>query len=240
MGYDMSLHRPPAEIVAAGEAAQQRFREACDARDAISGNVPGHGDQMRAGTTFYFPERDTLPDGWEVRDLGRGDVIAGLPEWLDAQQAVSKAMDAMYAEGGEYRLNVWGMGVAREVMAKAGMIHNEGEDNAPPWGAGGDCSICDEPGEVEGHDWSECRLEREPRLSWAPEHPGICAWKLGSNDGWVVTAIECRSAVEAWEALDTIEQVELLTSVKPDGIIWWPEWIAYLTLAAAGHGFRVY
>lgn len=34
---------------------------------------------------------------------------------------------------------------------------------------------------------------------YAPEAPGIPVWKLGSNDHWIITPIECRGALVMWE-----------------------------------------
>lgn len=231
MGYDMRLLHTPPEMRAARDEAREAFRAAVERRDAMPDN---------AGTTWYDPERHRqLPAGWVVReDYG----IAGTPEWCDIQQVVSDSLDLSHKVGGEFRLNIWGMGIARQVMGATGIVHRLGEEHAPPWRDGPNpCPMCDDwETDYPGHDSDDCALAWEPRLSWAPEHPGICIWKFGSNSGWHVTPIECRSALDAWAKVDPVEQVEAVTAARAEGVPWWSEWLVYLEMAASHDGFLVW
>lgn len=62
--------------------------------------------------------------------------------------------------------------------------------------------------------------------------PGIAIHKFGSNDGWLVTPEECRSAVYIWDQHPENEREKV-----PEYVAKFVEWIR---LAAGRGGFRVY
>ncbi len=162
----------------------------------------------------------------------------------------------MTALDGEYfRLNIWGMGRYREAMWGYGMLH---EHEQGPW-----------PPDPEDIDWDEFydnedsypehRKVLDDYKSASGDGPGIAIHKFGSNDGWLVTPAEIKSALEAYEALgspnpfadDPIEPHseatlamyrELRQEPPPpfDPADYWNQWIAYLRHSAKVGGFRVY
>ena len=68
-----------------------------------------------------------------------------------------------------------------------------------------------------------------------PEAVGIPWWKLSSNDGWHVTAEECRQAIEAWAECNERRDDPFM-----EGPDYWADWLRYLALAASTDGFDVY
>lgn len=116
--------------------------------------------------------------------------------------------------GQYFRLNIWGMGEYREVMERHGMV---------------DWSV-DPPPDPE--DWDD----DEQRLRWQTDVPaktfGIAGYKLCSNDGWLVTPEECRSALAAWESSEN--------KVNETLDDYWFSWLRFIEGAIEAGGFRVY
>lgn len=78
---------------------------------------------------------------------------------------------------------------------------------------------------------------------------GIPLHKLCSNDGWWVTAEECKEALEQHEkyvqehgtALPTVADTDEDDEENADqAIAWWPAWLTFLARASISNGFRVY
>ena len=75
----------------------------------------------------------------------------------------------------------------------------------------------------------------------APENTtGIAIYKLGSNDGWLVTEVELRAALKSWDAAAPEQQAAAAVRAQLRDAERWPAWIAYMRTAAACGGFRVY
>lgn len=72
--------------------------------------------------------------------------------------------------------------------------------------------------------------EAERRLSWRPERAGIPIHKLCSNDGWIVTAAECR---EALDSVHEYEETHALPEAFDDDVL------PFLRTAAAADDFEV-
>lgn len=148
-----------------------------------------------------------------------------------SQEAVSEAYDAMYAADLSYfRLNIWGMGEYRTSMAKLGMAHNKGDhprfpDWNPEWNEVEDYESLPEYQVYE----DLCKKARSASV----EYPGIPIWKFCSNDGWIVTPIECMSALKIWEA----EGCPNPDEGEPE---YWLRWIDYLRRASEHGGFEVW
>lgn len=99
-----------------------------------------------------------------------------------------------------FRLNISGMGVTSRLMDRLGMIHMHDVDRVDALLASGNADDIDRA------------------LTYTPEHPGICGWKLGSNDPWHIHPVELRSALDIYA-----------TRPRPDDApVWWDDWIAYL------------
>lgn len=110
-----------------------------------------------------------------------------------------------------FRLNIFGMSRWTAAMSQLGMLSEGGQ---PP-------SFAEAPKGYRDKEWEDMpvwfRDQEEAKLA---DHdlagPGIPWWKFSSNDGWHVTAQECRQAVEAFAA-HTEGQVKatLLETVDP-------------------------
>lgn len=114
------------------------------------------------------------------------------------------------------------MGTLRRAMLELGMGYDEYSevgDNPHPWPDSSGETFEQEPAEPGDAACPCCDLElidgvckaceaderwdaaAVPRRSWAPTPwLGICLRKLLGNDGYIVTAEECRAAVEAYDA----------------------------------------
>jgi hypothetical protein len=135
--------------------------------------------------------------------------------------------DASAETGAYFRFNIWGMGAAREIMWRAGMLNVEAVHSPFP--------------KVEdfGGNYEDARFVEAVRQVTDEDHsPFIPAYKLGSNDGWLVTPKEIKTALDRtglWEAVGSVAGAE--TEEGPD---WWGEWIDFLRHTADHGGFRVF
>lgn len=161
-------------------------------------------------------------------------------EYAAAQAAVDAAMEEWGAEEHSYfRLSIWGMGAAREAMWKLGMLDGEfgnGEFPDPDeFGVTSEMWETDDDDEPAAPEPIRRYREARDKVLGAMAEPvvGIPIFKLGSNDGWIVTPDELRVALAKYDAatLDDLAHI-------PDGD-WWPKWIEYLRYAMARGGFRV-
>ncbi len=214
MGYDMYLLRNPRE----GEmpAAQARWDEAIKARDE------------------QFPSFSAA---------NNSD-----PNFKRLQDEVWAAMRVLDDARGYFRLNVWGMSTAREELFAAGVMCDAEQ---PPYPRKEDYGLGDEAYDVEWSDEQSCWIADdvpvkpegklleylEASKHWRDDpppgdHVGIPLYKMGSNDGWLVTLGEIRTALawanhhhEGWR-LKLTDYVE--------------RFVAWMELAADCDGFRVY
>lgn len=130
------------------------------------------------------------------------------PEYANAQAEVMRISDEIdRANVSYFRLNIWGMARYRDTMEAVGMGY--WPEDYPDWPkpeafgiTGADLDI--HRGHVEGEltdiQVKGCEdFEREieyVRSAHPGETPGIPLVKFTSNDGWHVTAVECRSALQ--------------------------------------------
>lgn len=140
-----------------------------------------------------------------------------------------------------FRLNIWGMGLACDLMAEHGMLCSP---PAPVWPDKPDGFTWDAwewveyPNDRTGAAPSSVAIEAAEKYSAetkaAASHPGECPgipdWKFGSNDGWHVLPGEIEAALRALDEL----------SLPVPDPKWWGEWIAWLRLAALHGGFEVH
>lgn len=156
--------------------------------EGMSPDQQAHYDAARA--TFY--------SACERRDL----LERGASGWNAAQENVDVRYEEMMdADVAYFRLNIWGMGVARKELTEVGFFVDGRQPPAPamPDGMTWDdcsCSHDDEPFSAT------CPLRglHEALVEWTMaslglDVPGIPAWKFSSNDGWIVTPTEIRTAV---------------------------------------------
>lgn len=167
----------------------------------------------------------------------------GTAEYAAAQKAVDAAYEAWSAQEHSYfRLNVWGMGEARAAMCRLRMVLDVGHAEFPTHEQYG---VTDEMSQYDAEYNELPREDLAPQLRALLEHCdrvtdsqaespiGIPIYKLGSNDGWLVTPDEIAAALTQYDraTLDDLDAV-------PDGD-WWPKWIEYLRYAMKHGGFRV-
>lgn len=231
MGYDMSIIDPDPWAVAE--------------RDRISALLYGSlgAYDMRNNWSGIVPDR--VP-GTDVTDLHRhyvpGTGDPGFWLVLDEIAALQEEMRPVEAQV-YFRLNIAGMSWCRDFMWPAEMIYEPA--NPPEW-----------PDVPEGYDWGDyddeyglpnesCPpqfrdyvLATQARLAYCEERPGINVQKLGSNDGWIVTPIECAGALHQWKV--NAENPEALPTRDGRAIEWWPDWLTFLLHASTHGGFRVY
>lgn len=110
-----------------------------------------------------------------------------------------------------FRRNIFGMGPLRDALEAMGVGY---------WPVGGEV-----PFPTGGDDDAIAQWLRDTR----DERPGIPLHKLCSNDGWWVTAVECRSALDLWERAGEPSHEEFRD-----------DWIPFLQAAAKNGGFRTY
>ncbi|MFF4482965.1 hypothetical protein ACFY1A_38990 [Streptomyces sp. NPDC001520] len=170
------------------------------------------------------------------------DLPPAEPEYKAAQKKVSAAYDAMCeARTTYFRLGIWSMGECRAIMGHFGMLSLTEPPSEEPSPEAFGISL-NEFGQVtEAAPESIRRFEEamDSFLSWTPAQvDGIAVHKLGSNDGWIVTAREIHAALAAYEENRGKDPAFLSQLIEEAS--WWPQWIDYLTAAAKHEGFRVY
>jgi hypothetical protein len=228
MGYDMRvLNDPTDEENAANEHAVRLFNEAARVRDALpEGSSRSAASWSEAeAIQMQNPEMSVLKDD----HFTPGWVQVSTPEFAKAQEAVLVAHAVLrVTDSGYFRLNIGGMGRVRLVMEEIpGMIHYEqaGMPEDPPVSQEQQAEL-DLLYDTAGHEtYFRKTYELWPSLAWAPEAPGICGWKCGSNDPWLITPFECMSAVQAYEK--AVEERTLPEDI-PDYFI---EWVDFLRRA---------
>ena len=118
-------------------------------------------------------------------------------------------LETTYEDNRYFRRNIFGMGPLRDALAELGMGF---WSNVPEYDKGWT--------EAQGRDWLRSTFN---------ESPGIALHKCCSNDGWIVTALECKTALVLWERAG-----------KPMSEAFGDDFIPFLQEAAANHGFVVW
>lgn len=114
----------------------------------------------------------------------------------------------MYRVGGSdipdhedyYRLNIWGMSEARPQLEAFGVVRRAGMPHVPQAEEFGVNEAFDFEEDQDLATLTEAQLAYVTAMKqWRDGHdgegPGIPDYKLGSNDGWLVTRIEIESGV---------------------------------------------
>lgn len=137
---------------------------------------------------------------------------------LHVVDADGEVMQTTYDDDFYFRRNIFNMGPLREALGSIGDLVNDitmgywPVNGTPEWPSGAD----------------EDAIEQHLRATF-DERPGIPLHKLCSNDGWWVTAAECRSALDIWERAG-----------MPDHEEFRQDWIPFLQTAAKNGGFKTY
>jgi len=146
-------------------------------------------------------------------------------------------MEVKAAERSYFRLNVWAMGMARELMHKIGMLDLDRPAETTEFPDPASFGVTSEmwndwDGEVDENTPEQLRNYNaavEALVSFQRETPaGIPLHKLRTNDDWLVTPAEIASALAA-----------LGDTAVPDAPSWWGQWIDWLRYAQEHDGFRV-
>lgn len=114
-----------------------------------------------------------------------------------------------------FRRNIFGMGPLRQAMESIG----DGEVTMAYW-AVSDLVWPQNPDEQQLLDFLRATGD---------ERPGIPLHKLSTNDGWWITDVECRSALDIWERAGS----PMVDEFRDD-------WVPFLQAAAKNGGFRTY
>jgi hypothetical protein len=260
MGYDMSIESPDPVMA----KRKEELHVAIYGKDGLLTKVKvldeaGEASPKKPGDAWdFFPF-------WEAYEDEGGS------EEFHFHLA---ALKALYAEHGVaeaqtyYRLNIWGMGRCRDIMWDRGdMIHVLGDH--PPFPEPASYGLDEWPESMQYDDeyneigpWPEDSPEGKftaasnAVLSYSPPGVrGIPSWKLGSNDGWLVTEDDCKGALAAlrdWaitETGSTDESVVRAKMIEPPlvrhegkevAVEWWPTWVDFLETASTHGGFRTY
>ncbi|KWT61843.1 hypothetical protein ADL21_11195 [Streptomyces albus subsp. albus] len=199
----------------------------------IENPSPDEEDQVEAA-------RAVLRGAADARDAL--ELPSDAPDYRAAQVRVEEAYQALRAVHTSYfRLNIWGMDVARRAMATSGMLTHDAQPEWPDPERYG--TTTDEVWSYDGGDDESAPspirefLAAVRRCTDAEaDHPsGIPCYKLCSNDGWLVTPGEIAAALGWWSMTPT--RVRKSITAQFD---WWPDWIRYLKRARHQGGFRVY
>ena len=192
------------------------------------------GYDMRAVSPMTADEQATLDAArrrFQAAMEMRNGIGRGSPDYEAAQRYVETTAAILdRADVTYFRLNVWGMTSVRRVLYAAGAVHAHGAH--PPWP------------EVSRDEAGEETAELVETLAYAPEVPGVPLWKFGTNDGWIVTPVECRGAAEKWRE----NRDEALTAVVDEAedeagaralLELCDRFVAWMEAMAERGGFRV-
>jgi len=247
MGYDMYFVTRPAGEAEAVAALREVVNAAVAVRDQLPREEGGRLNPDRAREVGY--------DAHEAYE-GRTE------RYRHAQDQVMAALaEEAKAERSYFRLNVWGMGLFRDLMFNLGMAFED--EPHPEWPEVEDYGITyddvravrypeDYPDEVKALTTEDrekvdafLAAQREV-LSWhgKTDTPGIPLHKFGSNDGWLVVPAECEAAVKAWESYvadcgEAAAHAAISSRLGGRPVDRWLAWIEYLRGAARHGGFEV-
>ena len=136
------------------------------------------------------------------------------------------ALETNYEDNNYLRRSIGTQGPLREALAQVGMaFYAAGYDDSAPWPKAPDLPNGEK-------DWEnpEYQAAVAHRLKHSfDERPGIPLHKLCMNEGWWVTQVECRSALQLWERAGCPTPDDFHDDVIP-----------FLQNAASHGGFRVY
>lgn len=200
MGYDMYLE-------SADEATQKEVVAYQARQTELNSQIEAY--RNRVAETLGIEN----PDRWDhqVLELSMAD-----PEYKRLTEELYEANDPSY-----FRLNIWGMGFMRSWMSKLGMLNEVcspyswpdpavfgvSEDEAEGNEYEGEDAIEDDWGEKHSPAYLVYREAYDAVKTLPPDTGfGIAWYKLGSNDGWLVTPQECREAIEAFNAALPIKE----------------------------------
>lgn len=214
------------------------------------------------GYDMHFVERDTSKDTEYAEANQRFNQACAARNGFERDSAAAEAaqeqVEAAYADMdrfsvNNFRFNIWGMESMRVAMAQLGMLATE--YSSPTWPEPEEFNLDQET--IWKYDSDD--LDSAPEnvrafyakhnavLAWSPpDEPGLPVHKFGSNDGWVVTPMNARSALVLFFRKKHADP-ELVERVRKtwgggdsDASAYFDEWIDYLTRSLDHGGFEVW
>ncbi|MGW5342929.1 hypothetical protein [Streptomyces sp. NPDC004050] len=176
-------------------------------------------------------ERAAVKDANERLKQARATGV-GIVEAYQARDAVTRSY---------FRLSVWGMGTARELMGAFGMLTFEDQ---PIWPETGEYvrardafdKTPDDENTRQALEAARSRVQaaRDAVRAADPGGPGIAHYKLCSNDAWLVTPREIAAALKTYASAEAQDRAEAARACDQ-----WESWIQFLSNARDRGGFRV-
>jgi len=146
----------------------------------------------------------------------------------EAREALA-TLERIEREGAYFRLNVWGMGKAREMMDRFGMLHWA---DHPPWPSNDHLTNDDWENETPAYlAYDEACNEVR---GFVAEMPGIAGVKFGSNDFWWVRPGEIEDALRIYDTLPELERRDARGAAE-----WWDSWVEWLRHVGAHGGAEI-
>ncbi|MDF5756591.1 hypothetical protein [Spongiactinospora sp. TRM90649] len=245
MGYDMTWRRIDDSEREAVAEARVAWDAAVKARDALPREEAG---------TFDSAKAKELGD-WDAHDAHNGRTER-YRKAQDSVMAASRLMDDVHTS--YFRLNIWGMGLYRELMLQLGMAFDD--EPHPAWPKVEDYGVTNQQvwavEDPNDHPQEYAAItpevmqqvlayqgEHERVLSWhGLEVPGLPLHKFGSNDGWIVLPVECEAAVRIWRKHKGLQSEAAVRARlgSDDAFAYWLTWIAFLEGGVTHNGFEVW
>lgn len=154
------------------------------------------------------------------------------------REAILRYLEVRESAGSYFRLNIWGMGSMRELLYAGSSI---APLQMPDW-----------PDATDGFELRDAYEEACAEIRDADTGGVLPAFKVGSNDGWLVTPTECLATAMTWFEGGGREQARELAGQMaqvPDAgwlggadqvLGWADEFVLWMGEAAGHGGFRVW
>ncbi|MGG8408242.1 hypothetical protein ACM614_17380 [Streptomyces sp. 12297] len=187
---------------------------------------------------------ENAPDDAERAALAKAE--EALKEARKTGGDVGAAYEALDAANLSYfRFSIGSMGAARHLMTGLAMLSPEEEPEWPEIKEKGFSeameALRNDPDDAAARKTVQDVMDRAEGVHEAirtadPDGPGIAAYKLTSNDGWLVTPRELDAALKAYESAPSEDRAAAEDEFGP----YWTAWIEFLTRAQGRGGFRVH
>ena len=262
MGYDYRWVTKPEGVNEKLDQARARYHEALQARDALPKEEQGRwspqGPEEFAGGTQRW--RDAANAVMRASDeVDRANVsdfrlnIWGGGRYVGAMETLGMARSCREPSSTDWpkleepesmpeSVNIWDVSgmVDDHVSPDADSISIEPPADLPSYYQDEWKWLAEHPGFLAR--LREYNARKTELLTSAPDSGSMWTHKIaGSNDGWINTPEEIRSALKIYEELDPFEITETLKAHGIGDLDYWARWIEFLRNAAEqGGGFRTY
>ena len=216
--------------------------------DGISDEDTLKATTLRKEASALYEQRNDLPEDQQPERLPRSidwKEGTGSDEWWRLhREAEAKSEEAGKLEG-YFRLNIWGMGKCRTTMHALGML--DVESHSPDFPETKTFDLDDWPDDEK--EWPAESAEAKFLAAWNAARDSFIegglmpAYKMGSNDGWLIAPEEIENSllmVEEFRKEREGKAAVLYVFVDPHTPPWFGEWLEFLARAKDQGGFRVY